>query len=108
MSNIEMRLYGDSVDMLDDIREVRWGMAEGDTYHHADRKIVRGNGAIVYFRTVAKPSDSDRLAGMIWNDTYLHGSLLEAHPHQREVRDEVLYLLSRQRAKMKQPFICGE
>lgn len=105
MSNIEMRLYGDSVEMIADIHETIRRMLVSDSYNHREERLTRGDGSVVYFRTVSKPKDSDRLSGMIWQNTYLHSSFLEAHPYQREVRDEVMYLLSRQRSRITTPLV---
>ena len=96
MNNIEMRLFGDKDDMSKDIQHFLYLLRLGDSYNPRDTKLTRRDGSVVYFRLIARPGDSDRLAGMIWNDVYFHSSLLR---RGFNAWDEIVYLLSRQRAE---------
>lgn len=93
--NIEMRLYGDVESKRQDIDRHLSRAKSGDSFNRREEVITLTNGSKIYFRVVAKPTDSDRMSGMIWHNTFLHSSLTRVSEVWSS--GEIGYLLSRQR-----------
>lgn len=99
--NIEMRLYGDMESKRQDIDRHLSRAKSGDSFNRREEVITLTNGSKIYFRVVAKPTDSDRMSGMIWHSTFLHSSLTRVSEVWSS--GEIGYLLSRQRGYKPAP-----